>query len=92
MSAEQLKRKTNMKHTIKERLIAGLTARGYTPSVTGSGKYQAFKHPERRGLLFVGKSGALRVGHTASGSSSLQDTGTYKDILAAGDAALKEVA
>lgn len=77
-----------MKRTIRETLIAGLKAKGWTEaeSVTTK-KYIAFKHPEHKAYMFVGKSGALRSGPMVSKTYSLEMTTIRRDLLAAGSLA-----
>ena len=72
--------------TWKEKLVAGLLAMGFTQDVNiRSQKYVAFTHPSRHDTLFVGKSGALRAGLTASTSYSVGDpsaqSGLYRMII-----------
>jgi hypothetical protein len=79
------------KHSIADRLGAGLRALGYTESPCSSRKYQMFRQRGYRNY-FVGKSGALRCGDTASGSWSMGCPGdvtpTYRKVLREGDKAL----
>lgn len=82
------------KNTFAERLIAGLTSKGYVEDITDRSRYTAFTHttePARK--VFVGKNGALRVGRTASDSISIGvpagHSPQYKMVLAAGDKALE---
>ena len=79
-------------YTLKERLTAGLLALGWQACPTGSGKYTCFTHSERgpEHKRFVGSSGALRSGRSASNSISLNfgDDRIYKAVLEAGDKAL----
>jgi len=81
----------NIMATFKERLIAGLHAKGWKECSTKS-HYAAFQHPEREETLFVGENGALRVGRCASASHSVGDpsrrTNFYTSILVEGDKAL----
>lgn len=78
--------------TYKERLVAGLRAKGYKPVAQLSGRYEAFADADLERKVFVGVSGALRVGRTATSSYSIGDpqrqTETYKALLSAGDRAL----
>lgn len=74
------------KHTFEERLVAGLLADGWH-EVPASSRYRTF---EKAGKphVFVGSSGALRMGRTASSSRSVGDpqrqTTIYQAILALG--------
>ena len=61
-----------MPATIREKLIAVLTAQGYQKVNGGSHKYVTLAHPGvANSFLFVGKSGALRQGECASRSHSV---------------------
>ncbi len=73
--------------TIRERLIAGLTALGYQrPKKRPSNKYEMFADPAG-GNLYIGKAGAFRKGATVAGSIPVQPR--FRDrVLAAGDEVL----
>lgn len=77
-----------MTKTYKERLIAGLLAKGYVIDHTDRSKYTAFTKPGFPEKLFVGESGALRKGECASRSYSIGDptriTQIYGIVLQAG--------
>ena len=84
--------------TFKERLIAGLKAKGWVEDPSNRSKYTAFIHPDKvkypsRTKRFVGESGALRKGECASRSFSIgcpsHPTLVWFDYLKAGDEALK---
>lgn len=81
-----------MKHTYKERLIAGLKALGYSVDKTNRSKYTALTHPGRELKSFIGANGAFRIGKSASNSTSIGDPGNqggaYKKVLRKGDEAL----
>lgn len=83
---------TATKHTLHDRLVAGLLALGWSKDHTDKSRYDAFMHPKRQAKLFVGTNGALRSGECASRSFSIGDaarqTPAYSHYLAAGDAAL----
>lgn len=53
--------------TIKQRLIAGLTARGFRQVPSKSRKFETFTK-DSENFYFVGKSGALRRGRTCTAS------------------------
>lgn len=59
--------------TYKERLIAGLQAKGWTLDKNDRSKYTAFTKPFHTQKLFVGTAGALRAGECASRSHSVGD-------------------
>lgn len=71
-----------MAKTIRETLIAGLKAKGWTEaeSVTTK-KFIAFKHPQEKAYLFVGKKGALRSGPMVSQTRSLDGTAFRRGFL-----------
>ena len=78
-----------MKHTIRERLEAGLKRAGYSRAEKrDTSKYRAWHRGKDEQCLFVGSSGALRKGKVASNSFSLQYSSFYKAILNIGDAEL----
>lgn len=78
------------KHTIKERLVAGLQAKGWQPCPKRTtSKLQAFEKAGVRSVVFVGVNGALRSGRTASDSYSLERTAAYADVLSYGTAVLE---
>ena len=58
--------------------------------VCNSMKYNAWHHPDKKTVLFVGVNGALRSGDCASKSHSVGDParheGFYGRLLASGDA------
>ena len=60
--------------TIQQRLIAVMKAKGY-PQVTDTRtlKYVVFRRNDGA-FYYLGKAGALRVGHTVAGSLSLSAT------------------
>lgn len=77
------------KTTLEARLIAGLKAEGlFENDSERSGKYRSFFRLGSNTKYFVGRNGALRVGLIASNSRSLDGTGAYARVLAAGDKVL----
>lgn len=56
------------------------------------GKYESFCHMEKTSRLFAGENGALRIGSSATSSSSVghptHQTKFYLKVLAEGDKAL----
>ena len=57
------------KETLKQRLITGLTRDGYKPVPSKSNKFSVFGKPGTASTnMYVGKSGSLRLGNTASDS------------------------
>lgn len=74
------------KRTIRERLEAGLMAEGWTRDFSArTGRYSVWKRADDLTRMYVGRSGALRRGRTASGSFCVSDQGRAR-ILARGDA------
>jgi hypothetical protein len=67
--------------TIASQLIAALETAGYKEIDTRSSKYKAFEKPGISQRLFVGKSGALRIGRSSSQSRSLTGTTYYRMLL-----------
>lgn len=80
-----------MKHTIKDRLIAGLLALGWKQVEGRSSKYTTFERPGTNRRMFVGSNGALRIGRCATNSVSAQQTQLYAECLKMGDAALDPI-
>jgi hypothetical protein len=78
--------------TFKERLIAGITAQGWRQDLNERSGYTSFIKAGNKSKLFVGKSGALRLGECASRSFSIGDptrqTPVYTSFLKDGDAVL----
>lgn len=71
-----------MAKTIQERLAAALLARGYKELDSKTRKYRTFAGTQDERKLFVGKSGALRVGVNSSTSTSITGHKLYKELLA----------
>jgi hypothetical protein len=91
------------KHTLQERLVKGLvvSGRGMHPTKHFGGiRLERIPGPNTRpGMVekiksdypfwFIGPSGGLRTGRNKTNSASLTDTKSYRDVLAAGDAAFE---
>ena len=78
-----------MPKTIRERLLAGLDALGYTrPKKRTPNKYEMYADPAG-GNLYIGKAGAFRKGATIAGSIPVQPRFRER-VLAAGDEALTD--
>ena len=70
------------KMTIKERYEAGLKVFGWSVDPNGlSLKYKTFKKAGKDRKIFLGKSGAVRIGKNSTGSVPVQDR--TKEILIA---------
>lgn len=86
------------KATFHDRLVAGLTSRGYR-IVDGGGRYTKFTRSDLRSkstgksfYIFVGPNGALRAGVNVTDSRSIgepaRQSTLYIGLLTDGDAAL----
>lgn len=80
------------KHTLRERLIAGLQARGLARNPSPVARYTKLErlHPATKapnGFWFVGPSGALRYGKNASTSFAVNEA-FHTSVLEAGRLAL----
>lgn len=75
--------------TYEQRLIAGLVAMGWQEDRTDRSRYTAFRKLGAESRVFVGPSGALRIGANASSSHSIGDpsrqTAAYLRVLNAGN-------
>ena len=67
--------------TYQERLITGLTRLGYTKCLNEKSKYVSF-YIDGGQKLFIGKSGALRIGDCASNSRSIGDPSRQTKLYA----------
>jgi hypothetical protein len=57
--------------TIRDQLVAGLIALGYTQIANPlTRKFLVFRRPDSNRNWYVGKAGALRIGHTVGDSYS----------------------
>ncbi len=76
----------------EKRIAAGLVTRGWEET-EGVSKYRVFRASHTTAKLFVGKNGALRIGHSATESRSIGNpkgqTHLYSNILADGDKVLR---
>lgn len=70
-----------MGKTLKEQFIAALEARGER-KVKETHKYVVYSRRGTAGYYYVGKAGALRVGHTIGASIPVSDI--HKQALLAG--------
>lgn len=81
--------------TLKQRLEAGLAVRGWHAAPAKTSKYSVWRADHTASFIFVGTSGALRIGRSASDSRSIGDpsnlTHLYSNILADGDKALGNI-
>lgn len=81
-----------MKHTFEQRLAAGLKATGWQEDPHGRSRFREFKRHDKSFKFFVGPNGALRSGEVATRSYSIgtasNQTGFYRQVLAAGDRVL----
>ena len=63
------------KMKIQDRLHKGLMVTGWTEVESTSKKYRTYENPMKVTKVFTGKAGALRVGKTASNSTSYPEYG-----------------
>lgn len=70
-----------MAKTLREKYIEALKALGFAHIPGHSRKYKVFSYQDGGKYLYVGKSGALRMGHTIAGSVPCSDA--YKAKLLA---------
>jgi len=77
--------------TRRQKLIAALEARGARRVEAPTRRFVVYTHPFDKGLFYyIGESGALRIGATASSSISFTDSPrVYLPLIAEGEAALK---